>query len=84
LSIASANRSAEQWNGEDFVLVELVGESGAESVAAVVERFGAVGIGKACSTAAWRSFGHGSDTAARWGECCAGNSCCIGKYRNYR
>jgi hypothetical protein len=45
VSIASANCWTERWHGEDFVLVELVGESGAESGAAV-ESFGAVGIGE--------------------------------------
>jgi hypothetical protein len=35
VSLASANCSTERWHGEDFVLVELVGESGAESGAAV-------------------------------------------------
>jgi hypothetical protein len=55
-------------------LVELVGESGAESNAAV-EVFGAVGIGDAGSTAAARSFGSGSDAAASCSNCYDGNSC---------
>ena len=45
VSIAFANCSTERWHGEDFVLVELVGESGAESGAAV-ESFRAVSIGE--------------------------------------
>jgi hypothetical protein len=72
VSVASANCSTERWHSEDFVLVELVGESGAESGAAV-ESFGAVGIGEVSSTAAARSFGSASDTAAHGGNSCAGN-----------
>jgi hypothetical protein len=46
VSIASPNCSTERWHGEDFLSVELVGESGAESGAAL-ESFGTVGIGEA-------------------------------------
>jgi hypothetical protein len=74
VSIASANCSTERWNGEDFVLVELVGESGAESGAAV-EIPGAVGIGEVGSTSAARSFGSGADIAACVSNSCAPNSC---------
>jgi len=74
MSIASTNCSTERWHREDFVLVELVGESGAESSAAV-EIIGAVGIGEAGSTAAARSLGTCSDAAARSGNSCTRNSC---------
>jgi hypothetical protein len=72
VSVASANCSTERWHGEDFVLAELVGESGAESGAAA-ELPRAVGIGEVGSAAAPRRFGSGSATAARRGNSCVGN-----------